>query len=143
MTVPLGPSGGSVRPLSSSVTPPALPSVRTNGRFETHSRVCPAGTVSSLLCPSSVRTRIQVASDARAMSRYGDPTPPVAAWTPGSHAGGGTAARGGSGVMTAPAGTGVGDEAGGDVATAAGRVGCVVLGALDGAGSAAAVAGGR
>src|SRR5262249_51346784 len=143
MTVPLGPSGGSVRPLSSSVTPPALPSVSTNGRFETHSRLCPAGTVSSLLCPSSVRTRIHVASDARAIRRYGDPTPPVAACTPGSHAGGGAAAREGSGVMTAPAGTGVGDGAVGDVTTAGGFVGGVLVGALGGAGSAAAGAGGE
>ena len=39
MTAPLGPSGGRVRPFSSSDTPPALPSVSTNGRFETHSRI--------------------------------------------------------------------------------------------------------
>src|SRR5215470_613987 len=138
MTVPLGPSGGSVRPLSSSVTPPALPSVKTNGRSETHSLVWPAGTVSSLLCPSSVRTRIQVASDARAMSRYGDPTPPVAACTWGSQDGAGLAGRGGSGVMTAPAGT---DVAGGDAASAGVCVAGVLGRTFVGAGSSEAVGG--
>src|SRR5256885_3232120 len=102
MTVPLGPSGGRGRPFSSSDTPPALPSVSTNGRFETHSRICPAGTVSSVLLPSSVRTRIQVGSDTRATRRYGEATPPVAACTSGSQ-GGGAAAREASALTVTPA----------------------------------------
>ena len=71
MTVPLGPNDGSDRPLSSKLTPPALPIVMTKGRFETHSRIEPAGTVSSVVRPSSVRTRIHVGSLTRATSRYG------------------------------------------------------------------------
>jgi hypothetical protein len=133
MTAPLGPSGGRVRPFSSSVTPPALPTVRTNGRFETHSRVWPAGNVSSVLRPSSVRTRIHVASDARATSRYGEATPPVAAWTSGSHGCG--VGRAGS-VLAGPA-AGVGADvptggAGGaaGVAGAAGWIGGVVRAAV-------------
>ena len=129
MTAPLGPSGGRVRPFSSSVTPPALPTVSTNGRFETHSRVCPAGNVSSVLRPSSVRTRIHVASDARATSRYGEATPPVAAWTSGSHGCG--VGRAGSVLAGPAAGGGTGVPTGGEVgaagvAGAAGWIGAVV-----------------
>src|SRR5437588_12745133 len=122
MTVPLGPSGGSARPFSSSETPPALPSVSTNGRFETHSRIWPAGTVSSVLWPSSVRTRIQVGSDTRATRRYGEATPPVAACTSGSQ-GGGATARDASAVTATPAVAGaevVPDVAGPGVAAGSG-----------------------
>src|SRR5437764_11007535 len=124
LTVPLGPSGGSARPFSSSETPPALPSVSTNGRFETHSRIWPAGTVSSVLLPSSVRTRIQVGSDTRATRRYGEATPPVAACTLGSQ-GGGAAAREASAVTATPAVAGaevVPDVAGPGVAAGPGGV---------------------
>src|SRR2546430_8103322 len=38
IAAPLRPSGGRRWPFSSRVTPPALPMLRTNGRFETHSR---------------------------------------------------------------------------------------------------------
>src|SRR5262245_12692644 len=75
MTVPRDPSGGKIRPFSSSDTPAALPTVRTNGRFETYSRTSPAGMLSSVLRPSSVRTRIHVASVVRATRRYGELTP--------------------------------------------------------------------
>src|SRR5262249_39906362 len=75
MTEPLTPSRGMGRPLSSRLTPPALPIVMTNGPFETHSRISLAGIVSSLVRPSSVRTRIHVVSVVRAMSRYGSPSP--------------------------------------------------------------------
>src|SRR2546427_7307097 len=53
--------------------------LRTNGRFETHSRISPAGMFSSLIRPSSVRTRTHVNSDVRATSRYDDATPVTAA----------------------------------------------------------------
>src|SRR3989441_12982847 len=72
MTAPLAPSRGIGRPLSSRLTPPALPMVRTKGPLDTHSRTSLAGTVSSLVRPSSVRTRIQVVSVVRATSRYGE-----------------------------------------------------------------------
>jgi len=75
MTAPLAPSRGIDRPLSSRLTPPALPIVMTNGPFEIHSRISLAGIVSSLVRPSSVRTRIQVVSVVLAMSRYGEATP--------------------------------------------------------------------
>src|SRR5207249_4045334 len=75
MTEPLAPSRGMGRPLSSRLTPPALPIVITNGPFEIHSRISFAGIVSSLVRPSSVRTRIHVVSVVRAMSRYGKPSP--------------------------------------------------------------------
>src|SRR5947207_3681319 len=134
MTAPLGPSGGSVRPFSSSVTPPALPSVRTNGRFDTHSRVSPAGIVSSVVRPSSVRTRIHVASDTRATSRYGEETPPVAACTFGSHGGAGVAGGGSApapGLASAEDGVddddGAGkDDTGGDGRAAGGDTGLTV-----------------
>src|SRR5215470_16230451 len=74
-TESLAPSRGMGRPLSSRLTPPALPMVRTNGPFEIHSRISLAGIVSSLVRPSSVRTRIHVVSVVRAMSRYGSPSP--------------------------------------------------------------------
>src|SRR4051812_47692688 len=77
MTVPLGPNGGSVRPLSSKLTPPALPIVSVKGRLEIHSRTSPGGTFSSLMRPSSVRTRIHVVSLVRATSRYGDEIEPT------------------------------------------------------------------
>ena len=70
MTEPLAPSRGIARPLSSRLTPPAFPIVMMNGPFEIHSRISLAGIVSSLVRPSSVRTRIQVVSVVRAMSRY-------------------------------------------------------------------------
>src|SRR6185436_14789655 len=103
MTVPLGPSGGSARPLSSKLTPPALPIVRVNGRFEIHSRTSPGGTFSSLLRPSSVRTRIHVVSFVRATSRYGETTEPTKASSDGVAGGGVTAAVGGAGVAAAGA----------------------------------------
>src|SRR5207302_9406375 len=74
MTAPLAPSRGIDRPLSSRLTPPALPIVMTNGPFEIHSRISLAGIVSSLVRPSSVRTRIQVVSVVLATSRYGETT---------------------------------------------------------------------
>src|SRR5437867_11276279 len=74
MTAPLEPSRGIDRPLSSRLTPPALPMVRTKGPLDTHSRTSLAGIVSSLVRPSSVRTRIQVVSVVRATSRYGETT---------------------------------------------------------------------
>src|SRR5215470_5790117 len=74
-TEPLTPSRGMGRPLSSRLTPPALPIVMTNGPFETHSRISLAGIVSSLVRPSSVRTRIHVVSVVRAINRYGNPSP--------------------------------------------------------------------
>src|SRR5262245_1699234 len=75
ITAPRAPSGGTMRPFSSSDTPAALPTVRMNGRFETYSRISPAGMLSSVLRPSSVRTRIHVASVVRATRRYGELTP--------------------------------------------------------------------
>src|SRR5262249_57460804 len=62
MTAPLAPSRGTGRPLSSRLTPPALPIVRTKGPFDTHSRTSLGGIVSSLVRPSSVRPRIHVPS---------------------------------------------------------------------------------
>src|SRR5712664_3281257 len=73
-TAPLAPSRGIGRPLSSRLTPPALPMVRTKGPLDTHSRTSLAGIISSLVRPSSVRTRIQVVSVVRATSRYGETT---------------------------------------------------------------------
>src|SRR5215813_6930486 len=78
MTEPLAPSRGMGRPLSSRLTPPALPIVMTNGPFEIHSRISLAGIVSSLVRPSSVRTRIHVVSVVRAIKRYGKPSPRAA-----------------------------------------------------------------
>src|SRR5437870_12418197 len=68
--------------------------LRTNGRFETHSRISPAGMFSSLIRPSSVRTRTHVNSDVRATSRYDDATPVTAA-------GAGVAGAGGIGAVAA------------------------------------------
>src|SRR3989441_13150051 len=65
--------------------------LRTNGRFETHSRISPAGMFSSLIRPSSVRTRTHVNSDVRATSRYDDATPVTAA---GAGVAGGRGVRG-------------------------------------------------
>src|SRR5262249_1590833 len=75
MTEPLAPSRGTGRPLSSRLTPPALPIVRTKGPFEIHSRISLAGIVSSLVRRPSVRTRIHVVSVVRAIKRYGNPSP--------------------------------------------------------------------
>src|SRR5206468_12356324 len=99
ITAPLGPSGGRRRPFTSRVTPPAFPMLRTNGRFEPHSRISPAGMFSSLIRPSSVRTRIHVNSDVRATSRYDEATPVTA-----------VAAAGAGGVGADPAGVGSGDD---------------------------------
>jgi len=96
MTAPLGPSGGSVRPLSSKLTPPALPIVSVNGRLETHSRTSPGGTFSSLIRPSSVRTRIHVVSLLRATRRYGEEIDPASASSTGATADGATTAIGGA-----------------------------------------------
>src|SRR5438445_497356 len=127
MTAPLAPSAGSGRPFSSKETPPALPMVRTNGRFEIHSRTSPAGTFSSLVRPSSVRTRIHVVSLVRATSRYGD----VASLKP-SRFGGGTAAG-----VTGGTGAAAGGEAGGLGVTATtgggvveGGTGCGAVGTV-------------
>src|SRR3989441_572057 len=70
--------------------------LRTNGRFETHSRISPAGMFSSLIRPSSVRTRTHVNSDVRATSRYDDATPVTAAGAgvAGARGVGGVAPRG-------------------------------------------------
>src|SRR2546422_8367874 len=80
--------------------------MRTNGRFETHSRISPAGMFSSLIRPSSVRTRTHVNSDVRATSRYDDAMPVTAAGAGVAGAGGigGVAARGpgGGGGHRAP-----------------------------------------
>src|SRR5439155_23832784 len=100
MTTPLAPSGGMGRPLSSRVTPTALPTEMMKGRLDTHSRTCPGGIVSSLVLPSSVRTLIQVSSVVRATSRYDETSPARAAGegagtdaaTPGEVALGGGAA---------------------------------------------------
>src|SRR2546422_9485910 len=78
--------------------------LRTNGRFETHSRISPAGMFSSLIRPSSVRTRTHVNSDVRATSRYDDATPVTAA-------GAGVAGARGNGGG-APGGRGGGDGGG-------------------------------
>ena len=74
-TEPLAPSRGTGRPLSSRLTPPAFPIVMTKGPFEIHSRISLAGIVSSLVRPSSVRTRIHVVSVVRAINRYGEASP--------------------------------------------------------------------
>src|SRR5207249_7738710 len=68
---PLVPSRGRLLPLNSRLTPAALPMLTVSRRFETHSRTCSAGMVSSVEPPSSVRTRIQVLSVVRAVRRYG------------------------------------------------------------------------
>src|SRR5688572_853932 len=146
MTVPLAPNDGSGRPFSSKLTPPAFPMVITNGRLDTHSRTAPAGTVSSLVRPSSVRTRIHVGSLTRATSRYGVDTPVVAVCTCGIHgrgplgATGGTAAIGGTGAGTggAPGAAdrvGSGGRAGGDFDAGGG------IGRVSGAGVMAATGG--
>src|SRR5262249_51390018 len=124
ITAPLGPRAGNTRPFSSKLTPPALPTVRTKGPFDTHSRTWPAGTVSSVIRPSSVRTRIHVGSDTRATRRYGDVTE---ATTPLK-----------SGI--AGGADGGGDEtAGGELGRGGGEAAC---GGLDGAGGGAAACGG-
>src|SRR5262249_30903154 len=113
MTAPLGPSGGSARPLSSKLTPPALPTVTTNGRLEIHSRTSPGGMVSSLLRPSSVRTRIHVASFARATRRYGETTDPTTASSAGAGAAGaeaGAPATGGAGTLASGGAAGTGRD---------------------------------
>src|SRR5947207_8307594 len=97
IAAPLRPSGGRRWPFSSRVTPPALPMLRTNGRFETHSRTSPAGMFSSLIRPSSMRTRIHVSSDVRATSRYVAATSVTPA---------GAVAGGDAGVWTGAAGVG-------------------------------------
>src|SRR5207247_1336950 len=90
-----------------SVTPPAFPMLRTNGRFEIHSRISPAGMFSSLIRPSSVRTRIHVNSDVRATSRYDEATPVTAV---------GAAAAGAGGVGADTAGVGAGGRPAGSAA---------------------------
>src|SRR5256885_15380403 len=105
MTAPLAPSAGSGRPFSSKETPPALPMVRTNGRLEIHSRTSPGGTFSSLIRPSSVRTRIHVVSLVRATRRYGEEIDPASASSTGATADGATTATGGAaGVRVAGGG---------------------------------------
>src|SRR5258705_11089002 len=69
MTAPLAPSRGTGRPLSSRLMPPALPIVRTKGPLDTHSRTSLGAIVSSVVRPSSVRTRIHVVSVVRATRR--------------------------------------------------------------------------
>src|SRR5437870_8327308 len=96
MTAPLGPSGGSVRPLSSKLTPPAFPIVSVNGRLEIHSRTSPGGTFSSLIRPSSVRTRIHVVSLVRATRRYGEEIDPASPSSTGATADGVTTVTGGA-----------------------------------------------
>src|SRR5262249_19433922 len=104
MTEPLTPSRGMGRPLSSRLTPPALPIVMTNGPFETHSRISLAGIVSSLVRPSSVRTRIHVVSVVRAMSRYGSLSPrAVVAAAMDADEAAGSAAAAGDAVAAPPA----------------------------------------
>src|SRR5439155_15943127 len=96
-TEPLAPSRGIARPLSSRLTPPALPIVITKGPFEIHSRISLAGIVSSLVRPSSVRTRIHVVSVVRAINRYGEASPRA----PGAEAAAGAGAAAG-GAAVAP-----------------------------------------
>src|SRR5262249_28364636 len=131
MTEPLAPSRGMGRPLSSRLTPPALPIVMTNGPFEIHSRISLAGIVSSLVRPSSVRTRIHVVSVVRAMSRYGSPSPraDVAAAMDADEAAG-------DALATLAAGAALGVVAAFGRATALGAAaGCWTAGALVAAGA--------
>src|SRR5262249_22883033 len=106
MTAPLAPSRGTGRPLSSKLTPPALPIVRTKGPLDTHSRTSLGGIVSSVVRPSSVRTRIQVVSVVRATRRYVDAMAPDAATGAGvtGGVGGATAAALTLGVTAGGAG---------------------------------------
>src|SRR5262249_44015517 len=64
------PNDGSGRPLSWSSTPPALPTDSTKRLPEVHSRRVPGLNVSSTTRPSSVCTRIHVASTAFTRSRW-------------------------------------------------------------------------
>src|SRR5262245_25741740 len=144
MTEPLAPSRGMGRPLSSRLTPPALPIVMTNGPFEIHSRISLAGIVSSLVRPSSVRTRIHVVSVVRAMSRYGSPSPraDVAAAMDADEAAGSADAAGGA-LATLAAGAALGVVAPFGRATALGAAaGFCAAGALVAAGADGAALGG-
>jgi len=76
-----------------------LPIVMTKGPFDTHSRISLGGIVSSLVRPSSVRTRIHVVSVVRAISRYGEPSPRTPA--AGAEAVAGAAAGGTAAVLGA------------------------------------------
>src|SRR6185436_4096584 len=130
ITVPFGPSGGRTLPFRATSTPPALPMVTRKRRSADHSRLAPAGSSSSVARPSSGWTRIQVASTARIIRRWG-PAAPRATAGAGAGTGAGTAAGVLTGGAEAGAGAARGVSTGAATEVAAGGVGAGGGGAAD------------